>query len=677
METPPKQDYRIYLVTRNPFDPRDEETEAVPRGGERIAVPRGEKAEVVPGEAASYIVQFVKPLTYEEQDRLRATYGLRLNEYVPNLAFLEWLEPQTREALSKDSLYRASTRYEAANKISPSISNGDNRDELPLRAILFPEFDPQHALEVISSLVARNATTDASEGGEGNKSAAARIQVNDDRPSGGSLQVVFAPLPIESLLEIAELREVRWIEQVARVNLNSPVIPEFTPGGLIQSGRMGDTPIWARNIQGDGQVIGVTDTPVNVDHCMFSDSNAVGTTHRKVVGNRQGPVNGDSHGHRVAALAAGFDPGGALSPIKGMAWMAKLSLDDSNEITSGSTNMFTILQRQADDRAFIHSNSWHEMSPSYTQIAVDVDNFVYENEEHFVCGSASNKTEELGPPGIAKNALCVSASKNLPNHLQFGDGVTGPINADDLRNKPEICAPGCQITTAMLGLGCGSSDVDGCASSWATPIIAGAAAMVRQYYLKGWYPSGTEKPTDSIPRPSGALIKATLLNSTVNMSRGSGYPSRQVGWGLVRLANTLFFAEEGGAKLFVQDIPNTAGLRTGESNIHPITVKDDSRPLKITLVWSDSPAQPNARIPLVNDLDLIVTAPDGKQFFGNNFDANGLSVEGIKTDAINNVEMVVRDQNLEGLWTITVSCAAANGATKMQGYALVVTAALG
>lgn len=690
MESSQKYDYKIYMVTRDPFDPVEES-------------PIYET-----NEEGYYIVQFVKPLRYDEQKRLKKMYGLRLTDYLPNFAFLEWLKPATLKALTKDRLYRASARYQNRDKISPLIytsSEASNPTHL-LRAVLHSDEGESGFYHVINFIAEQNnqvlsekaqegddddstgvvhvyeltTRADAEERGE---SKVNQIRVMDDRNIGGNLQVVFPFVPGDVLLKIAQLKEVRWIEEVARIKLDAAAIREGTPAGLIQSGTVGDTPVWNKGIHGEGQVIGVTDTLVLTDHCMFRDPNhtPIGPGHSKIEGNRQRQETYDGHGHAVAALAAGFSfvvP--SVNINKGMAWAARLSLDGSRRIEGGLGSLFSILNNQAGDKAFIHSNSWHERVSTYTQVAFEVDNFVSENEEHFVCGASGNNDEEFGAPGIAKNALCVSASSNPPNQLQVSDGNTFPINNRDLRRKPEICAPACGLFTAA-GSECDASSLANCVSSWATPIIAGAAALVRQYYMEGWCPSGTKKVADGFQHPSGALIKATLLNSTVNMSKGAGYPGDRAGWGLVRLANTLFFAEEGTPKLFVRDISNAMGLRMGDSHTFPLTVKDDTRPLKITLVWSDSPALPAASTLLVNDLDLIVTSPDGKTFLGNNFDMDGLSVESTnmnpnKTDTINNVEMVIRERPLQGTWTITVHCTAANGETKIQGYALVATAAL-
>jgi hypothetical protein len=177
--------------------------------------------------------------------------------------------------------------------------------------------------------------------------------------------------------------------------------------------------------------------------------------------------------------------------------------------------------------------------------------------------------------------------------------------------------------------------------------------------------------------PSAALVKASLLNSTVDMTGVKGYPSSKEGWGLVKLSNTLFFAG-GPRNLFIKDISNSAGLHTGETHSHQVNIKNDSQQMKITLVWSDAPALSLAVKLLVNNLDLVVASPHGENFSGNNLDARGFSREGNTTDGINNVEMVIVEKPAPGLWTITVKGTAVNVVRPGggQGYALVLTAAI-
>ncbi len=45
----------------------------------------------------------------------------------------------------------------------------------------------------------------------------------------------------------------------------------------------------------------------------------------------------------------------------------------------------------------------------------------------------------------------------------------------------------------------------------ATPVVAGSAALVRQYFMDGYYPSGKRNEADK-RTPSGALIKAVMIS---------------------------------------------------------------------------------------------------------------------------------------------------------------------
>ncbi|KAK9847309.1 hypothetical protein WJX84_004305 [Apatococcus fuscideae] len=84
----------------------------------------------------------------------------------------------------------------------------------------------------------------------------------------------------------------------------------------------------------------------------------------------------------------------------------------------------------------------------------------------------------------------------------------------DNRYKPDIVAPGTTISAAAsLPPGTNSND---CAlsvdrgTSMATPIAAGSATLVRQYFTDGWYPTGQPNASAAFA-PSASLIKAVLI----------------------------------------------------------------------------------------------------------------------------------------------------------------------
>jgi Subtilase family len=663
-----RPDYKVYLARRT-FEP----------SGEPFIPPSDEPK--------YYLVQFTRQLTEEERERLKQQYNLRFSYYIPNFAFLERITTEQWSALSQNELYRASTPYRPSDKISPEIEPDEDElqpggEGIRLRALLFSEATDEAIAKIIRVIESLGAKT--AEDAETARTYSERdpIERLDDRQMGGHYQLIFTLPSTEGLLQLAEIQEIKWIEKVTR--LKTDACPQANlVAGTIQSGTPGVTPVWDQGIDGRDQIIGMIDVSlINLEHCMFQDepSIQIGSDHRKMVGVRRGTSQLNAHATVVASVAAGDEiSNSGLSNSRGIAWRARLSYDDLTIISGNVKSLLEVLTDEFLDGARVHTNSWHDDTRFYNNTAFNVDSFVWLNEMSFVCGSTANsgQGEKLGPPGTAKNALCVSAGRRHPNHTRHGDGKSGPTPAPDRRRKPEICAPGCGINAATTDPGCLCSiPPNGCATSWATPVIAGAAALVRQYYLEGFHRAGVQDLSQS-HTPTGALVKATLLNSTVLMESAAVYPNGNTGWGLVKLDNTLFFA--GGARrLFVEDVLNADGLEAGQSRAHDITVTSPDQPLKITLVWSDPPGQVFAGKALVHDLNLIVTSPGGTDvYLGNVNFVNGFSTPRTPTstpDANNNVEMVIVRDPEPGLWTITVECVEAN--LGKQGYALVATGAL-
>ena len=154
-----------------------------------------------------------------------------------------------------------------------------------------------------------------------------------------------------------------------------------------------------------------------------------------------------------------------------------------------------------------------------------------------------------------------------------------------------------------------------------------------------------------------------------------GYPGPLEGWGLIRLDDALFFDTDA-RNLQIWDYRNADGLYTGESRTHQIEIVSNAEPLKVTLVWTEPPGLSGTLTPVINDLDLVVTSPDGTQtFLGNVFVAGffggGFSSVGGAPDSLNNVEMVLVNTPAVGVWTISVNAPAVNTGNPAQGYALV------
>jgi hypothetical protein len=294
-------------------------------------------------------------------------------------------------------------------------------------------------------------------------------------------------------------------------------------------------------------------------------------------------------------------------------------------------------------------------------------------------------------------------------------GVLG--GAFDGRLKPEIFAPGCRLRTAEAGTSCSVERATlpsglSCGTSWATAAVSGAAALVRQYFDEGRHPSGAAfsslPPFGSSCRPTGALVKAVLLNGTRDMKEtpsveANEYPSAAEGWGLLRLDDSLYLAGAGDKlKTLVVDIENGTGvgLKQDEAVTYEVSVPSptwdgrdpllaaDTR-LKVTLVWTD-PCVVNGTDPKVNDLDLIVREQNRSTYCGNRFYRHetdpgkvgqsapdpSASCGDAYADRLNNVEQVVLYPGPgPHTYQVTVKGIKIDAAAR-QGFALVVSGEL-
>ncbi len=608
------------------------------------------------------LIQLDGPITAERRAQL-SNVGVILGDYLPMYAYLADLGQVRSDDLIDLGFVTWAGTYQDNWKICPRIASLkvfqtgqrqrlDAAAERRLVAHCYPDTQPTSVIDALQGIPS--------------------VGIRASDASGHLVEFDI----LES--DLSRLRELSGIQFVEEAPEGAP--RNVTTNWISQSNRTNEVPFWAVGLHGENQIVGLIDWDLDFEHCAFSDSVEIGPDHRKLLayyGLGENPGFG-WHGTHVGGILTGDELANTDRNLKGIAFESRLVFQHQAAVIN-SVNLYERLSIAHDDGARVHSNSWGStFGSTYNAWARDIDRFSREREDDLVVfaiinGSVNSPPGTLLSPENAKNCLSVGASGETPNQDSHGSGASGPT--DDGRQKPEVWVPGCGTNSAEVESGCGTNDL-GCFTSWAAPAASGLAVLVRQYFMEGFYPSGRPLRQDAFV-PSGALLKAALINSATDMV-GFGTPDYfgpHEGWGRILLDDTLFLPRDR-RRLIVEDVRNDVGLSTGETDTWFIDVPvvlstlPDTEPLKITLVWTDVPATIGASFTPVNDLDLVVTNPDGLVFRGNFFDGRQ-SVFGGVPDVRNNAEQVHRLAPQSGRWRIDVIGSAVN--VDLQGYALVVT----
>ncbi|MBL8759731.1 MAG: S8 family serine peptidase, partial [Phycisphaerae bacterium] len=599
------------------------------------------------------VIQLDGPMTPAKRAALSAA-GIVLHDYLPDHAYLADLSNASMPALRALAFVRALSAYDDAWKLDPSLAarargvkrlfkdaarNADERAGLlTAAASLFPGADPSAAWTAI-----RQAAPSATLVSIANGELVVKLARAHAPPASRA--------PGVRLLEELDEFEPR----------------DSTVNWIVQSNQLNATPLWDRGLTGSGQLVGVLDSRVSPDHCAFLDAvNPIGPLHRKI--HAYNATTGYSdHGTKVAAILLG-DPQDQ-SESTGVAPGARMVYNTTPSATESA--VFARLELHRTQGAFIHTNSWGANNTNqYTGTVRAVDDFSWQHDDNLVIFAVANSSSvTIKIPENAKNCLAVAGTGDTPNQENFTQGATGPTF--DGRRKPEVLAPGTGIQSAASQSGCSVAGDSG--TSFAAPAVAGVATLTREYFVRGYYPTGSANASNAFT-PSGALLKAALINASQNISGEAGYPGLREGWGRVLGDSALYFSGDSRRLRLLDQSSNVPGaLSTAESVTLRVRTAISPEPLRVTLAFHDAPAAVNAASAAVNDLDLAVQSPAGWSYLGNVF-AGGFSDIGGSADAINNVEQVHREIAEPGVWTITINAPAVNVGT--QGYALVVTGAV-
>ena len=408
--------------------------------------------------------------------------------------------------------------------------------------------------------------------------------------------------------------------------------------------------------------------------------------------------SGNTHGTHTYGTFIGDNfatacDSGTGDTADGMALCAKVVAEDLgntlNFVNIPCGSPYDLFNIARTDGARIHTDSWGSpCSPPgnpcganlYDGQARDVDQFLWDFKDTAVFFAAGNSqtsapNSTICSPGTAKNGCTIGATArgtsatSLASFSSLGWTI-------DKRTKPDFTTQGVGIISALGNTSntdyqCTTTSMQG--TSMATPAAAGYGLLTRQYYTAGYYPTGVAVPANSII-PSNALMKATMINGSVDMTGVTGTPPNiREGWGRLQLDESLYLTGDA-RRLWIRDV--TPGFTTNQSRCYYVSNSATTLPFKATLVWMDYPGVLYSSPALVNDLRIDVTTPDNLTTYHQNLDASYNIVQTTVVtdpqDNRNNVEQItVSTTPPTGTWKVKVT--AVNVPQAPQPFALVVT----
>jgi hypothetical protein len=271
-----------------------------------------------------------------------------------------------------------------------------------------------------------------------------------------------------------------------------------------------------------------------------------------------------------------------------------------------------------------------------------------------VCSSIGNTTGSgNGMSGSwAKNAFIVGGvdprgSLRREDHRPMS--TSGP--ALDGRVKPDLVHFADNVLCANASSPRGYSEFSG--TSCATPLVAGHCGLMMEMWADGAFGDPPLGRTVFDRKPHAATARALMINSAYRYPMEGEKPvftRFKQGWGMPDLGRLY----ESRKKLFVVD--QEIALRDHQAIEYRLRVPENEPELRVTLAYNDALGTTTAAKALVNDLDLIVFAPDGKRYFGNAGLLEGnVSREGGSPDRVNNVENVFLKHPQPGVWRVIVA----------------------
>jgi hypothetical protein len=350
-------------------------------------------------------------------------------------------------------------------------------------------------------------------------------------------------------------------------------------------------------------------------------------------------ANVQTHATTMATIVAGA--GNSFYTGKGVAWQASLSSSDFSNLLPDKLAELQRLKVSVQNHSYgVGIENYYGADAAAHDAQTIQDSVLL---PVFSAGNIGTQSavsgNYTGVPGfanlsgsfkMAKNIITVGATDSF--------GVTALLSsrgpAYDGRIKPELTALG----------------EDG--SSGAAAIVSGVALLVQDAWKKKYQ-----------TLPASSTTKAILLNSADDTGpAGIDFIS---GYGSVNAWRAIQTVYEGRIL--------RGAIAQNQTVVHSITVPQNTVALKLTLTWTDPPAQANSYKALVNDLDAEVYFPATSQRWLPWVLNSSAAVDSLqqmparKRDSLNNTEQITINNPQAGVYELQVKGFAVSGT---QAYAI-------
>lgn len=590
--------------------------------------------------AGHYVIQLVAFPT--EATRLAlVSAGARLDEYVPDNAYLAWLSADAVQAVSSVAGVRSVYPFGSELRISPGLA-------ADLSAPL-----------VINPILRGDRITVGIETFGGSDILANQIALAGGLVRANNGGAIVVEVPASMVPHIVTFEGVKWVDRVEMPTVDNNVARVIV-GADAAGTRYSPTYLF-----GSGQVVGVIDTGLDTGNLATLHSDLIGRVIGAGAWGSSTWSDRDGHGTHVAGSAVGngtrsgsnvgtHSYSGSFAGIAPEAQLSFQSVADDAGSLVGLYNFTYIMDAVYEDGGRVASNSWGANTRGlYDYWCKLADVYAYQHPEFLMLFAAGNAGIDLNgdgyidlgsiaSPATAKNVLAVGASENnetgrvvsqkMSIPWSYFGYASSPLASDGIANnpsgiaafssrgptqdgriKPELVAPGTSIISTR-------SSIPGTAyhklvnayyaidsgTSMATPLTAGGAAIVRQYL----------QTRLGIATPSAALVKAVLMAGTRDVTPGQygtstkyevpAAPNNVEGVGRLDVA-----ASTGPAMNVVTPATSILSAKTQE---YTIVVPGSKPEMRAVICWTDPTGASTSLVKLVNDLDLELIAPNGQKY---------------------------------------------------------------